>query len=67
MLNRTTRSVALTDAGLRLLGRAPPVVEQISRALDDLKSDSKEAWAEVKKAKPRDVSNCTVWSVEIAV
>jgi len=39
LLNRTTRSVALTDAGLRLLGRARPAVEQISRALDDLKSE----------------------------
>jgi DNA-binding transcriptional LysR family regulator len=39
LLNRTTRSVALTDAGLRLLGRARPAVEQISQALDDLKSE----------------------------
>jgi DNA-binding transcriptional LysR family regulator len=39
LLNRTTRSVALTDAGVRLLGRARPAVEQISRALDDLKSE----------------------------
>jgi DNA-binding transcriptional LysR family regulator len=39
LLNRTTRSVALTDAGLRLLGRARPAVEQISLALDDLKSE----------------------------
>jgi DNA-binding transcriptional LysR family regulator len=39
LLNRTTRSVALTDAGLRLLGRARPAVEQISQALDDLKGE----------------------------
>ena len=39
LLNRTTRSVALTDAGLRLLHRARPAVEQISRALDDLKGE----------------------------
>jgi DNA-binding transcriptional LysR family regulator len=39
LLNRTTRSVSLTDAGLRLLGRLRPAVEQISRALDDLKSE----------------------------
>src|SRR5438874_4962811 len=39
LLNRTTRSVALTDAGLRLLGRARPAVKQISRALDDLKGE----------------------------
>ena len=39
LLNRTTRSVSLTDAGLRLLDRARPAVEQISRALDDLKGE----------------------------
>ena len=39
LLNRTTRSVSLTDAGLRLLDRLRPAVEQISRAVDDLKSE----------------------------
>jgi len=39
LLNRTTRSVALTDAGLRLLDRLRPAVEQISRGLEDLKSE----------------------------
>ena len=39
LLNRTTRSVSLTDAGLRLLDRARPAVEQILRALDDLKGE----------------------------
>jgi DNA-binding transcriptional LysR family regulator len=39
LLNRTTRSVSLTDAGLRLLDRARPAVEQISRVLDDLKGE----------------------------
>src|SRR5215469_14935140 len=39
LLNRTTRSVSLTDAGLRLLDRARPAVEQISRALDDLRGE----------------------------
>src|SRR5256885_17037550 len=39
LLNRTTRSVSLTDAGLRLLDRARPAVEQISRALEDLKGE----------------------------
>ena len=33
LLNRTTRSVSLTDAGLRLLDRLRPAVEQISRGL----------------------------------
>ena len=39
LLNRTTRSVSLTDAGLRLLERLRPAVEQISRGLDDLKGE----------------------------
>src|SRR6516162_5478783 len=39
LLNRTTRSVALTDAGLRLLDRLRSAVEQVSRALDDLKGE----------------------------
>jgi DNA-binding transcriptional LysR family regulator len=39
LLNRTTRSVSLTDAGLRLLDRLRPAVEQISRGLEDLKSE----------------------------
>jgi DNA-binding transcriptional LysR family regulator len=39
LLNRTTRSVSLTDAGLRLLDRARPAVDQISRALEDLKGE----------------------------
>ena len=34
--NRTTRSVSLTDAGLRLLDRLRHAVDQISRGLEDL-------------------------------
>ncbi|HEY3919827.1 MAG TPA: LysR family transcriptional regulator [Stellaceae bacterium] len=36
LLNRTTRSVALTDAGHRLLQRLRPAVDQIATALEDL-------------------------------
>ena len=36
LLNRTTRSVSLTDAGLRLLEQLRPAVDQISGALDAL-------------------------------
>jgi DNA-binding transcriptional LysR family regulator len=39
LLNRTTRSVSLTDAGRRLLDRLRPAVEEISRGLDDLKGE----------------------------
>lgn len=36
LLNRTTRSVSLTDAGLRLVERLRPAVNQISAALEEL-------------------------------
>jgi DNA-binding transcriptional LysR family regulator len=36
LLNRTTRSVSLTDAGGRLLERLRPAIDQIAGALDDL-------------------------------
>jgi DNA-binding transcriptional LysR family regulator len=36
LLNRTTRSVAPTDAGRRLLARLRPAMDQIASALDDL-------------------------------
>jgi DNA-binding transcriptional LysR family regulator len=36
LLNRTTRSVSLTNAGDRLLQRLRPAVDQISTALEDL-------------------------------
>jgi DNA-binding transcriptional LysR family regulator len=36
LLHRTTRSVAVTDAGLRLVAQLRPAVEQVSRALDNL-------------------------------
>src|ERR1700684_433067 len=39
LLNRTTRSVSLTDAGVRLLERLRPAVDQITDALDDLNQE----------------------------
>jgi DNA-binding transcriptional LysR family regulator len=36
LLHRTTRSVSVTDAGLRLLERLRPAVDQIAGALEDL-------------------------------
>src|SRR5712671_6249084 len=36
LLHRTTRSVSLTDAGLRLVERLRPAVDQIADALEDL-------------------------------
>ncbi|MDR3440320.1 LysR family transcriptional regulator [Telmatospirillum sp.] len=39
LLNRTTRSVSLTDAGLRLQERLRPAIDQISDALEDLNEE----------------------------
>ena len=39
LLHRTTRSVAVTDAGLRLLERLRPAISQISDALEDLNQE----------------------------
>src|SRR4029077_1852737 len=39
LLHRTTRSVSLTDAGLRLLQRLQPAMGQISGALEDLNEE----------------------------
>lgn len=39
LLHRTTRSVSLTDAGLRLLERLRPAIEQIDGALEDLNQE----------------------------
>jgi DNA-binding transcriptional LysR family regulator len=36
LLNRTTRSVSLTDAGLRLFERVRPAIDQITGAVEDL-------------------------------
>src|SRR6476619_638905 len=39
LLNRTTRSVAVTDAGLRLLERLRPAIGEIASALEDLNQE----------------------------
>src|ERR1700684_4479430 len=39
LLNRTTRSVSVTDAGRRLLDRLRPAIEQIAGALEDLNQE----------------------------
>jgi DNA-binding transcriptional LysR family regulator len=39
LLRRTTRSVSVTDAGLRLLERLRPAIEQIASALEDLNQE----------------------------
>jgi len=39
LLNRTTRSVSLTDAGMRLLEQLRPAMDQITGALENLKEE----------------------------
>ena len=39
LLHRTTRSVSVTDAGVRLLERLRPAIDQISGALEDLNQE----------------------------
>src|SRR6202163_2209360 len=39
LLRRTTRSVSVTDAGLRLLERLQPAIDQIAGALEDLNQE----------------------------
>jgi DNA-binding transcriptional LysR family regulator len=38
LLNRSTRSVSVSDAGLRLLEQLRPAIQQIAGALEDLKA-----------------------------
>jgi DNA-binding transcriptional LysR family regulator len=39
LLHRTTRSVSLTDAGIRLLARLRPAIDEIGGALEDLNQE----------------------------
>src|SRR3984893_10003307 len=39
LLHRTTRSVSLTDAGLRLLERLRPAISEIASAIEDLNQE----------------------------
>ena len=39
LLHRTTRSVSVTDAGLRLLERLRPAIDQVAGALEDLNQE----------------------------
>src|SRR3981081_1685184 len=39
LLNRTTRSVSVTDAGLRLLDRLRPAISEIAGAIEDLNQE----------------------------
>jgi len=53
LLNRTTRSVALTDAGAALLAQIAPALQQIAGAVEGLHALSPEARGTVKVNTPR--------------
>src|SRR3977135_2475166 len=55
LLNRTTRSVSVTDAGLRLLERLRPAMSQISEALEG-----------VNQERQRPVGRLRIYAVHIA-
>jgi DNA-binding transcriptional LysR family regulator len=48
LLNRTTRSVSLTDAGLRLLERLRPAMAEIAGALEDLNQERKRPFGRLR-------------------
>jgi len=48
LLNRTTRSVSLTDAGSRLLERLRPAIDQIAGALDDLNNKQQRPYGNLR-------------------
>ena len=55
LLNRTTRSVSLTQTGLRLLDRLRPAFDQISGALEELNEEQK-----------RPVGRLRIWASPVA-
>ena len=55
LLNRTTRSVSLTDAGRRLLDRLRPAIDQIAGALEDLNQE-----------RQRPVGRLRIYTIELA-
>jgi DNA-binding transcriptional LysR family regulator len=55
LLNRTTRSVSVTDAGLRLLERLRPAISEIDGALEDLNQERR-----------RPVGRLRIYAIQIA-
>jgi len=48
LLNRTTRSVSVTDAGRRLLDRLRPAIDQITVALEDLDEERRRPFGHLR-------------------
>jgi DNA-binding transcriptional LysR family regulator len=56
LLHRTTRSVSLTDAGLRLFKRLRPAVDEISGALEDLNEERQRPFGHLRICAPLTVA-----------
>ncbi|MBV8612291.1 MAG: LysR family transcriptional regulator [Acetobacteraceae bacterium] len=52
LLHRTTRSVSLTDAGLRLLERLRPAIDQIASALEGLNEERQRPFGHLRICPP---------------
>src|SRR5437588_1963948 len=48
LLNRTIRSVSLTDAGRRLIERLRPAIDEIASALDDLNGEQQRPYGNLR-------------------
>src|SRR4029077_8464612 len=48
LLNRTTRSVSVTDAGRRLLERLQPAIDQVTGALEDLNREREKPFGRLR-------------------
>ena len=60
LLNRNTRSVALTEAGARLLADAQPVLEDIDQAIEAVKAFRDKASGALRLSMPRAVARSLV-------
>jgi len=60
LLNRTTRSVTLTDAGARLLERLSPTLSEIELALDDINQFRERPFGRLRLNVPGIVARCVL-------
>lgn len=60
LLNRTTRSVTLTDAGARLLERLSPTLSEIELALDDINQFRDRPFGRLRLNVPGIVARCVL-------
>lgn len=66
LLHRTTRSVAATEAGLHLLSRLGPALDDIAQALDELNQhrETPIGTLRLNARRPRPRGSCPHWSAD---